>query len=285
MTRRTLLSGHHLAGEAGALAAVVVEPADRAAVRFGVLYLPPFADEMNKSRRMAALQARALAAAGGCVVMLDPRGTGDSDGDHGGATWPGWQADAGTAWRWLGERAPGPRVLWGLRLGALLGADLVAHGHVKPAALVLWQPVVNGRTFVHQFLRLATIQSRIGGDGAGVEVKALRQALAAGQPVEVGGYAVTAGLTAPVEALELAALDVGAVPVVWRDVDAGAEPSLAPASTSVLERWRGRGIAADAAAVGGPSFWIAQEIAEAPALVASTTVAIERDLAAHSLPA
>lgn len=285
MTQRTLLSGHHLAGEAGALAAVVVEPAERAAIRFGVLYLPPFADEMNKARRMGAVQARALAAAGGCVVLLDPRGTGDSEGDHGDATWAGWQADAETAWRWLAERAPVPCLLWGLRLGALLAVDLVAQRRVAPAALVLWQPVVNGRTFVHQFLRLATIQSRMGGDGPGREVKALRQSLAAGQPVEVGGYAVGRDLVSPVEPLELAALDVQDVPVIWRDVDAGAEPALTPASASVLERWRTRGVVADAAAVGGPSFWIAQEIAEAPALVADTTAAVERHLLAHSQPA
>src|SRR5690242_13967142 len=45
------------------------------------VYVPPFAEEMNLARRMAALQARALAAVGIGVLLLDLFGTGDSDGD------------------------------------------------------------------------------------------------------------------------------------------------------------------------------------------------------------
>ena len=36
-----------------------------------VVYVHPFAEEMNKSRRMAALQSRALAEAGFAVLQLD----------------------------------------------------------------------------------------------------------------------------------------------------------------------------------------------------------------------
>jgi alpha/beta superfamily hydrolase len=38
---------------------------------------------MNKARRMAALQARALAALGYGVLLLDLHGCGDSSGDFG----------------------------------------------------------------------------------------------------------------------------------------------------------------------------------------------------------
>src|SRR5687767_10614876 len=41
------------------------------AVRALVFYIHPFAEEMNKSRRMAALQARSLAEAGFAVLQLD----------------------------------------------------------------------------------------------------------------------------------------------------------------------------------------------------------------------
>ena len=50
-----------------------------------ILYIHPFAEEMNKSRRMAALQARALAKAGYAVLQLDLLGCGDSSGDFGDA--------------------------------------------------------------------------------------------------------------------------------------------------------------------------------------------------------
>ena len=57
--------------------------------RGGVLYCPPFAEEMNKSRRMAALQARAFAKAGYGVLLLDLYGCGDSSGDFSDAKHPG----------------------------------------------------------------------------------------------------------------------------------------------------------------------------------------------------
>jgi exosortase A-associated hydrolase 2 len=58
-----------------------------------VVHVHPFAEEMNKSRRMAAQQARALAAAGFAVLQIDLLGCGDSAGDSSDATWAAWLAD------------------------------------------------------------------------------------------------------------------------------------------------------------------------------------------------
>ena len=63
---------------AGRVFAIYHRPAEGGSNGPAMLYLPPFAEEMNRSRRMAALQARALAAAGYGVLLLDPYGTGDS---------------------------------------------------------------------------------------------------------------------------------------------------------------------------------------------------------------
>jgi exosortase A-associated hydrolase 2 len=68
-----------------------------APVRGAIVYVPPFGEEMNKSRRMAALQARALAAAGWHVLQIDLFGTGDSEGDFAEATWDAWLEDIATA--------------------------------------------------------------------------------------------------------------------------------------------------------------------------------------------
>ena len=59
---------------------------DRKAVG-AVLYVHPLAEEMNRSRRMAALQARALAASGWVVLQDDFLGCGDRDADFGDADW------------------------------------------------------------------------------------------------------------------------------------------------------------------------------------------------------
>jgi len=46
---------------------------------------------MNKSRRMVALQARALAGRGFAVLQMDALGCGDSAGDMQDATWADFQ--------------------------------------------------------------------------------------------------------------------------------------------------------------------------------------------------
>jgi exosortase A-associated hydrolase 2 len=273
------VSGRFLAGSGGPLAAVVWEPPKDIAPRFAVLYLPPFGDEMNKSRRMAALQARALAGIGGTVALLDPRGTGDSGGDHGAATWEGWQADIVLAWQWLAQRSSAPCILWGLRMGALLAAAAVAKGPSVPAALILWQPIASGRAFFNQYLRLATIQQRMGSGENGADAKALRLALAAGNAIEVAGYELNPSLVAAAEAIDLAELDGARCPVIWREVSADAAPAISPATAKIASRWLERGTELDVAAVSGPSFWASQEIAEAPQLIAATTAAVAARLA------
>jgi len=276
------VSGRFLAGSGGPLATVVWEPPKDIAPRFAVLYLPPFGDEMNRSRRMAALQARALAAIGGTVALLDPRGTGESGGDHGAATWGGWHADVALAWAWLAEQSNVPCVLWGLRLGALLAADVVATARAAPAAMVLWQPIASGRAFFNQFLRLATVQERVGGAEGGADAKALRLKLAAGNPIEVAGYELNPALVADVEAKDLVALDGSRCQVVWREVSAVAAPTISPASARIASRWQEHGAELDIAAVSGPSFWATQEISEAPLLVAATTSAIAARFVNHA---
>ena len=66
-----------------------------------MVYIHPFAEEMNKARRMAALQSRALAAAGFDVLQIDLLGCGDSSGDFGDATWNDWVNDVVHGCRWL----------------------------------------------------------------------------------------------------------------------------------------------------------------------------------------
>src|SRR5690349_4296190 len=91
----------HLAAADGARLFAVHWPAAAPARRQSVLVLPPFAEEMNKCRPMLAAQARAFAAAGLDVLLLDLFGTGDSDGEFAEARWPRWQQDLQLARQWL----------------------------------------------------------------------------------------------------------------------------------------------------------------------------------------
>lgn len=233
--------------------------------RGALVYIHPFGEEMNKSRRMAALQARALAADGFAVLQIDLHGCGDSDGEFADARWEHWLADIGAACAWLRERSGRPVGLWGLRLGALLALDYAGRAGEAPAQLLLWQPVLQGSTFMTQFLRLRVASAMLD-DGAAPEggTKALRATLAAGHRLEVAGYDLAPELLAEIDARDAATMQPPC-PVHWIEIVAAPERPAPPAAVRVAGAW---GTAVHTAA--GPQFWTTQEIEECPALIALT---------------
>ena len=237
----------------------------------GLLYLAPFAEEMNRARRMAALQARRLAARGVHVLLLDPYGTGDSAGDFGEATWELWRDDAAAALRWLTARCAGDVGLWGLRLGALLAAE-VAQAQARPLPrLLLWQPVVSGERFLTQFLRLRVAAGMGQADG-GESTQDLRARLARGEALEVGGYEVAPALAEAIAGLKLAPLLAGLREgrPDWIELGSGEALELPPGSRAVVDALAAQGLAVAPQVVPGDPFWAIQEFTLAPALLEAT---------------
>jgi exosortase A-associated hydrolase 2 len=242
-------------------------PAAGQTARGAIVYLHPFAEEMNKSRRMAALQSRAMAAAGYEVLQIDLLGCGDSSGDFGDATWAAWLEDAKRAIAWLRQRCSAPLWLWGLRTGALLAAE-AARRTREPAGLLLWNPVVSGKQYLQQFLRLKLASEALAGDGKGA-MAAMRQSLAAGAGVEVAGYRLSSTLAAEIEALELTA-GPAVRALRWLETSSRSDPTLTPATQACVDRLRRSCADVRALAVNGPAFWQTTEIEEAPELVCAT---------------
>ncbi|MFM8333722.1 MAG: hydrolase 2, exosortase A system-associated [Candidatus Methylumidiphilus sp.] len=237
------------------------------APKAGIVYVHPFAEEMHKSRRMAALQARRLAQMGCAVLHVDLLGCGDSEGDFGDASWAIWRDCVIDAYAWLAARAPGPLYVWGLRLGAALAAE-VSTELPALAGLLLWQPVANGESFLNQFLRIKLAAEMLGEGKSQTGTKELRRQLGSGEAVEVGGYRLAPGLAMGIDALRLGKLPVRA-PVRWLDVAA----ELSPASAAVATAWANGGTPVAQAAVAGEPFWVTQEITECPNLLDATTQA------------
>lgn len=246
-------------------------------VRRDVLFVPPFADEMNKARRMAALQARALASAGIGTLLVDLYGTGDSQGDFRDARLEIWREDLNTATEWLRQQGGEEISVLALRMGAALALDWARDTAAALKRIVLWQPVHSGEVFIRQFLGLRVIAGRMEG-GKNVESAASLRQTAAGQSIEVAGYELAPELVASLEKLDLSPLANGRTPPIhWFELARSAGAPLLPPSQRVVEHWRDKGVAVTSSTVAGPSFWDGRNIVVVPPLLDATTDIFTRD--------
>jgi exosortase A-associated hydrolase 1/exosortase A-associated hydrolase 2 len=248
----------------------VAEPAN-GGPRGVVLLLPPFAEELNKSRRMCALLGRRLATDGWRVVRLDLFGCGDSAGSLREATWEQWCGDLRTELQWhLG--ATSSVWLWGLRAGALFIPELLAAA--PNANLLLWQPVLSGQTHLSQFLRLRAAATMLGAGKAGEPSPA--RSLAAGEVVEVAGYELPPAVAS---GLQSAVFDVPASfrgQIAWLEVSMsqGAQPGAA--SQRAIDRLRSAGHSISFEEVLGAPFWQSVEIEQNEELLARSRALLDR---------
>jgi exosortase A-associated hydrolase 2 len=242
--------------------------------RGGVLYVHPFAEEMNKSRRAIAVTSRRLAAEGWSVLQIDLEGCGDSSGDFVNATWEGWQDDLRRAADWLRQLGIPLKVLWALRLGALPAAKIVDQLGPSPD-LLLWQPVLSGRSHLTQFLRLKAAEEMIAQSGERGTVSRLRVELERGNAVEVAGYTLSPALAAAIDAASFEVPDRYGGQIHWFETGRSDEVAIAPASEQRIRTLKASGYMVSAQAVPGPSFWQTVEIEECPQLIESTVGALK----------
>ncbi len=253
-----------------------------------ILYLHPFAEEMNKSRRMAAMQARAMACAGYAVLQVDLLGCGDSSGDFGDATWEAWVNDAVTGCQWLRARmgadgeplADVPLWLWGLRAGCLLAVDAAKRLN-EPCHFLFWQPPASGKLLLQQFLRLKIAGDMVTGQSKSVMEEARKQ-LAAGQSAEIAGYTLSSGLAKGLEqSVLMATATQTGQRVEWLEMstriatDEGA--AFTPVSEKSIALLHAQGFQVRSRLVRGPSFWQTTEIEDAPDLIVQTVQALEAE--------
>ena len=242
----------------------------------GRIYLHPFAEEMNKSRRMAALAARELASNGWLVLQLDFCGCGDSAGDFGDATWQGWLDDITQAWEWLRKECRGTIGIWTLRAGSLLASDWLKSNNEHPP-LLLWQPVRNGQQHLVQFLRLKAASEMLNANAKGA-VGRLRTELDEGHAVEVAGYTLSAELATGLGRSRLQLPDNYPGEVAMLEIVTGERHDPSPGIAALVRGLQETAVAVSVETTSGPSFWQTLEIETAPALLEATISAAE-DLA------
>jgi exosortase A-associated hydrolase 2 len=237
-----------------------------------ILYIPPFAEEMHKSRKMVAEQARLLASQGYMVTLIDLTGCGDSSGDFSDASWQIWQEDIENAYQWLCKQTNSPIILWGLRTGALLATDLAAiYSDIKQ--LIVWQPVLSGKQFLNEFLRIKLADSMLSNASNAINREDLLDTLKTSGSIEIGGYELSNTMATQIQQINL--LDFKPkCSVVWFELGIEDSTSVCSSSDIVTTHWNKSGITLFTRTLKCRHFWNSQEIITCPELITATQKAI-----------
>jgi len=234
-----------------------------------ILFVPPFTEEMNRSRSMVAMQARSFALRGIGTLVLDPYGTGDSGGDFSDGTWDGWLADLQSGIDWLRESGNGCRTVWGLRLGAMMAAQL-AQADSGIDRLLLWNPILNGKNFLTQFLRIRIAAELEQADGV-KSTEDLRRRFRADEVLEISGYRVHPKLALGIDTLRFPEpSQLAKCSLVWCETLSSSATPFPAAATKTIDAFRQAGVELQSEKAVGPAFWQVYERAEAPDLLKIT---------------
>lgn len=251
-----------------------------------VLYVHPFAEELNKTRRMVHLQAERLAAAGFEVYQLDLFGCGDSSGEFGEASWALWVDDIRFALEFMrnSRAAPTPLWLWGSRLGCVLAAS-AARSIDERLNFLFWQPLLTGQAQLQQLLRLISAGELLSAQPSGA-ANSLRERLNQRQSVVIAGYTLSPALLDGMAEAKLTPSSGRVDRVVWLEVTgsaAAAHPADPAAPTSptnaatarCCNEWTDAGARLSYRQVQGPAFWQTVEMEDAPQLLDATLAALQ----------
>lgn len=216
------------------------------------------------------MQAKKFSDLGYSCMILDPYGTGDSEGELADASWETWHADAMTAVQWCEQKSSAPVVLWGLRLGALLALDLAAAHPGKFRKLLLWQPVINGKTFLTQILR-ARIAYLSGNDLPPETTEQMRSSLQQGNRVEVAGYVLGGRLASDIDSLKVDALEsLNGVDIHWLQQTSRPGEPVTSAVQKAIDGLASQGNTVEVTLFQSPQIWQLSERADCHQLIEKT---------------
>ncbi len=168
----------------------IYHPPKSGAKPIGVVLCPPIGQEYMRTHRALRQLALQLNKAGVHALRFDYSGIGDSAGDNTDAALDTWIDDTRSAIDELKDTAGLRSVcLVGIRLGASV-AYLAAMDRMDVDAVVLWDPVVNGRDYVAELLSLDAHGGAPAADASGAVGVA-------------GGFALTPAFRQQIVAIDL----------------------------------------------------------------------------------
>lgn len=242
--------------ELAPLFCVAIKPVKQP-IKSCILYVPPFGDEMHKSRHMVTLQAHELAKNGHFVLILDLFGCGDSYGDSLNMTWATWGKSILFASDWLITKFNVPVNYLALRSGALLLSDLSIP---KENKVILWQPIVRGDKYLQHLLRLKAASNMLSNNKQKLQISALLKQLKDNGSIEIGGYLLSEAL---LNGLSNASLDTQRLQgnISWIEIDQTSK------NMSTIKKMQSQGADINHHMIKGDNFWNKQDIHTCPALI------------------
>jgi exosortase A-associated hydrolase 2 len=224
-----------------------------------ILLLPSFFEEMNLCRAVVAKQAQFLVSQGYVVYALDYFGTGDSAGHIRDATSHIWVEDIEDVATWLAKNGAQSLKVWAVRAGALLAFSALQNIQRKIACnhLLLWKPVLKGKAFMSQFLRLKQMNAMLNGDH---KIDCRQQLLTDGV-IEIAGYEISNKLFESLEGLQFPKELADSTQVGWMEL---ASKGVSPAIQNVVKIWPAN--RTKISCHEGPAFWQIPEVFEQPEL-------------------
>lgn len=170
-----------------------------------LLFIPPFAEEANKSRHMLSALGRSLASNGIKTTIIDLYGCGDSEGDIDQVNLKSWHQDISNVLQHIQQHSANTSraniSIGGLRLGATIAIDFLAKSQQQVDNLLLWQPVVKGEQFMKQFIRLKIAESITKSSAPTTSTSQIIAELENGNTQEISGYQLTKDLFQDISAL------------------------------------------------------------------------------------
>jgi pimeloyl-ACP methyl ester carboxylesterase len=161
-----------------------------------IVFCHALAEEKLWSHRIYVNFSRAMATAGFYALRFDMRGEGDSDVSFAQSTVESRVADTLRAVEVLHERIPDLKrvTLIGHRFGGSIACRAALEAGDKIQALVVWDPILDGRDYFMQLLR-SNLATQLATDGKVTRTReVLVQALLDGEPITVDGYELTGQL-------------------------------------------------------------------------------------------
>jgi exosortase A-associated hydrolase 2 len=157
-----------------------------------VIFVPPFAEEMNRSKRMYVLCARLLADAGIQSICFDFAGTGDSSGEWGDFNCQDWKNNLIDVYQYA-NKSSSKISLVTLRDSALISLELIKQAKIQIYKCVLWDPIDSGEVLIRQLMRMK-IASAMADDLKKVTTQEVLDSIEQSGFLEVAGYHVSSSL-------------------------------------------------------------------------------------------